>query len=92
MRERFPEARISTQVPAAGFKIDLVVERSGREVAIECDGDRWHTSPEALIRDSQRQRLLESLGWSFVRFLSSQWYSPQANEYWLDRIEEALTA
>ena len=36
-----------------------------------------------MIRDTHRQRLLESLGWTFVRFLASQWYRPNAQEYWL---------
>ena len=90
VRSRFPHARLRAQVPAVGYRIDLVVEQNGREVAIECDGDRWHTSPDAMIRDTHRQRLLESLGWTFVRFLASQWYSANAQEYWLDRIEEEL--
>ena len=92
VRTRLPQARLRTQIPAVGYKIDLVVEQNGKEVAIECDGDRWHTSPDAMIRDTHRQRLLESLGWTFVRFLASQWYSPNAQEYWLDRIEAELTA
>ena len=90
VRSRLPNARLRTQVPAVGYKIDLVVEHNGKEVAIECDGDRWHTSPNDMIRDTHRQRLLESLGWTFVRFLASQWYRPNAQEYWLDRIEEEL--
>ena len=91
VRNHFPHARLRTQVPAVGYRIDLVVEHDGKRVAIECDGDRWHSSTDAMIRDTQRQRLLESLGWTFVRFLASQWYAPNAQAYWLDRIEEALT-
>ena len=90
LRARLPDARIRSQVPAAGYQIDLVVESGGRQVAVECDGDRWHTSTEAVIRDTQRQRLLESLGWRFVRPLASQWYSPGADDYWIERIEQVL--
>ena len=90
IRKRLPKARLRTQVPAAGYKIDLVVESNGRRLAIECDGDQWHTSPESVASDMFRQGLLESLGWTFVRFLASQWYSPGSQVYWLNRIEEAL--
>ena len=52
---------------AGGYRIDLVVEgRSGRRLAIECDGDQYHT-PDVWLEDLHRQRTLERAGWTFWR-------------------------
>jgi very-short-patch-repair endonuclease len=50
----------------ASFRIDLVVEGTRRRLAVECDGERWHTHEE-LQHDLERQAILERLGWVFVR-------------------------
>jgi very-short-patch-repair endonuclease len=63
--------RVTPQVPAAGYRIDLVVEgHSGRRLAVECDGDRYH-SPEVWLEDLHRQRTLERAGWKFWRCWAS---------------------
>lgn len=67
---------IRTQVEALGYSIDLVVEdRHGHRLAVECDGDRWHTSETQIRSDLYRQRTLENIGWRFHRFLASEWYA-----------------
>jgi very-short-patch-repair endonuclease len=59
--------RVIPQVSAGGYRIDLVVEgRSGRRLAIECDGDQYHT-PDVWLEDLHRQRTLERAGWTFWR-------------------------
>lgn len=59
--------RVTPQVPVARFRIDLVVEgHSGRRLAVECDGDQYHT-PDDWLHDLQRQRTLERVGWTFWR-------------------------
>lgn len=71
-----PTLRISTQVEALGYRIDIVIETSsGNRLAVECDGDRWHTANEDIRRDLYRQRTLERIGWRFERFLASEWYA-----------------
>lgn len=45
----------------------------GRRLAVECDGERWHT-PEQLHRDLERQAMLERLGWFFVRIRGSVFF------------------
>ena len=70
-----PSLRILTQVEALGYSIDIVLETpSGNRLAVECDGDRWHTADEDMRRDLYRQRTLEKIGWRFERFLASEWY------------------
>lgn len=66
--------RVRSQVGSVGFRIDLVVEgNSGRRLAIECDGDRFHGS-EQWRDDMRRQRVLERVGWRFWRCFASSFY------------------
>jgi very-short-patch-repair endonuclease len=65
--------RVTTQWPVGAYRIDLVVEGAGRRLAIECDGERWH-SAEKLGEDMARQAILERLGWRFVRIRGSQFF------------------
>ncbi|HBQ96248.1 MAG TPA: hypothetical protein DD856_15580 [Sulfobacillus sp.] len=51
----------------------MVVEGSGRRLAIECDGDRWHPW-DKWDDDMARQAILERLGWRFVRIRGTQFF------------------
>lgn len=55
------------------YRIDLVVESSGGRLAVECDGDRFH-SIENVADDMARQAVLERVGWRFVRIRGSQFF------------------
>jgi very-short-patch-repair endonuclease len=65
--------RIRAQHQVGAFRIDLVAQGENGRVAIECDGDRFHTREE-LARDLSRQALLERLGWRFVRIRGSEYF------------------
>jgi very-short-patch-repair endonuclease len=65
--------RVRTQWPVGAYRIDLVVEGQKRRLAVECDGERWHTR-EQLQRDLERQAILERLGWIFVRIRGSVFF------------------
>jgi very-short-patch-repair endonuclease len=65
--------RVKTQWAVGAYRIDLVVEGKTRRLAVECDGERWHT-PEQLQRDLERQAILERLGWIFVRIRGSVFF------------------
>lgn len=70
-----PTLTIRTQIEAIGYQIDVVLEDEfGHRLAVECDGDRWHTAPDRVKADLYRQRTLEKIGWRFHRFLASEWY------------------
>ncbi|WP_135502581.1 AAA domain-containing protein [Planococcus koreensis] len=66
--------RVLTQYEVAGYRIDLVVMGENAKLAVECDGDHWHTSSEDMENDFRRQRVLERAGWSFWRVLGSTYY------------------
>jgi superfamily I DNA and/or RNA helicase len=53
------------------FYIDLVVHNNGKMVAIECDGDPFHSLPEDVAYDIERQEFLERVGWKVYRILYS---------------------
>lgn len=66
--------RVEPQYPVGAFRIDLVVHGDDdRRVAVECDGDRFHTRDD-LARDLSRQAMLERLGWRFVRIRGSEYF------------------
>lgn len=65
--------RVQTQYPVGAYRIDLVVEGQKRRLAVECDGERWHTHDE-LQHDIERQAILERLGWIFIRIRGSLFF------------------
>ena len=79
---------VTQQYPACGFSIDMVVERGGDEVAVECDGEYWHHDEhgELKIEDLERQAVLERAGWEFIRIPYRRWR--EGPEQQLARIDE----
>ncbi|MCB9073038.1 MAG: AAA family ATPase [Bdellovibrionaceae bacterium] len=65
--------RVTPQFQVGAYTIDMVVEGSGKRIAVECDGDRYHP-PEKLADDIKRQLVLERLGWSFIRIRGSEYF------------------
>ena len=81
---------VEAQHPVGALRIDLVVHGDDqRRVAIECDGDRYHT-PENLDADLSRQALLERLGWRFLRVRGSQYFRDPTTT--AARLSDQLTA
>ncbi len=64
---------VRSQVRVGFYRIDIVVEGSSGKLAIECDGERWHTQ-DNLAEDLGRQAVLERLGWQFVRIRGSLFF------------------
>jgi hypothetical protein len=50
------------------------VEGNGKKLAVECDGDRWHSGSEKIAEDLARQAVLERLGWKFHRIRGSEFF------------------
>src|SRR5580704_10059706 len=65
--------RVTPHWKIGTFRIDLVVERDGKRVAIECDGDRYQPL-EKLPEEMDRQSVLERMGWIFTRLRSSVFF------------------
>lgn len=65
--------QVEPQVWVGRYRIDLVVRNGSNEVAVECDGDRYHGF-DNIIDDMNRQAVLERAGWRFVRIRGTRFY------------------
>jgi CxxC-x17-CxxC domain-containing protein len=63
------------QYPACGFFIDMVIERDGRRLAVECDGELYHLDEhgQLKIEDLERQAILERASWEVTRIPYRRW-------------------
>jgi very-short-patch-repair endonuclease len=70
---------IHNQIGVSAYRIDLGVvhpDKPGVYLAgIECDGATYHSSATAKDRDKVRQKVLEGLGWKFIRIWSTDWWT-----------------
>ncbi|MDY3974043.1 MAG: AAA domain-containing protein, partial [Veillonella caviae] len=66
---------IVPQWEVGSYRIDMVAIDGEQKIAIECDGERWHSGEEKLKEDMERQTILERLGWQFIRIRGSEYYS-----------------
>jgi len=76
-------SRIELQYKCGGFRIDIVIKSilSGKPaIAIECDGTVYHSSNEAYVWDTFRQKQLEQYGFKFYRIWSTNWWQDQETE------------
>lgn len=81
---------VYAQVPCAGFFMDFVViDKDGRRMAVECDGE-FHFDEYGELReeDYQRQDIIERNGWFVHRISSRKFYAnPQRA---IDKLIEEL--
>ena len=64
---------VQPQVWVGRYRIDFVVRDGGSEVAVECDGDRYHGFDQ-IAEDMSRQAILERAGWRFVRIRGTRFF------------------
>jgi very-short-patch-repair endonuclease len=75
--------RITQQYKVGGFRIDMVIHAkdTGKPtIAIECDGAKYHSSPQAYAWDLFRQSQLEQYGFTFHRIWSTAWFDAPEKE------------
>jgi very-short-patch-repair endonuclease len=53
------------------YCLDFAIFCAHGNLNIECNGEEWHSEPEARARDEQRDRDLAQWGWSVLRFRST---------------------
>ena len=58
-------------------------------VAIECDGEKFHSGDAKIREDMERQAILERLGWRFIRIRGSEYYHAPAQT--IERVIQKLT-
>lgn len=65
---------IVQQWKVGSYKIDMVAVYGDNKIAIECDGELYHSGDEKIREDMERQTILERLGWRFIRIRGSEYY------------------
>lgn len=65
--------KVIPQVKVGSYRIDMVIEDGDNKIALECDGEKYHTISD-LPNDLKRQAILERLGWKFIRIRGSVYY------------------
>lgn len=78
------------QWKVGAYRLDMVAQCGHKKVAIECDGERWHSGEEKIREDMERQTILERLGWKFIRIRGSEYY--RAPEEAMEQVVSQLTA
>lgn len=69
------------------YRLDLSWPHA--RVAVEYDGEEWHTSPEARERDRRRRKWLRDHGWTIV-VLTKEDFRPGAVDAWILELRQAL--
>jgi very-short-patch-repair endonuclease len=64
---------VEQQVLVGRYRLDMVVRGGGQQVAVECDGDRFHGFDQ-IPADLARQAILERVGWRFARIRGTRFY------------------
>lgn len=62
------------QWKVGAYRLDMVAVCGKKTVAIECDGERWHSGETKVREDMERQTILERLGWRFIRIRGSEYF------------------
>lgn len=81
--------KVLPEYPVIGYRIDLVIQGDESRLAVECDGDQYHTL-EKWEEDQFRERQLRRAGWEFWRVTGSAFYhnkEKSLDSLW-DKLEE----
>lgn len=65
---------IKQQWEVGAYRIDMVALFQDKKIAIECDGEKWHSTEEQIKQDMERQSILERCGWEFIRIRGSKYF------------------
>lgn len=73
------------------YQLDFAVFCQKGKIDIEADGDTWHSGPERIEKDNERNNMLGSQGWSVLRFNGKQ-IREQKAQYCLGQIEDTINS
>lgn len=66
--------RLVQQWKVGAYRLDMVAVCGKKTIAIECDGERYHSGEAKVREDMERQTILERLGWRFIRIRGSEYF------------------
>ena len=82
-----PEPQVWVSVAGTSYRVDLGYPRA--RIAVEYDGEEFHSSPEQREHDELRRTALRAAGW-IVIVVRKEDLSPERREVWLTELAEAL--
>ena len=71
-REIAAERQFYVKVERRFYCLDFGIFCKKGDIDVECDGEKYHTLPEALTRDRERNNELTSFGWQVLRFTGKE--------------------
>lgn len=77
------------KIKSHNYFLDFAITCHKGPLAVETDGDRWHTDPKRILLDNRRDNALETAGWSLLRF-STRAINEQMADYCLPTIAEKI--
>ena len=82
--------RFEFQHPIHGYVLDFFIESNGKRLNVECDGQEFHSTPEAIEHDRRRNNVMAANNILVLRFSGSDiWTNVGAC---VDSVEMALSA
>ncbi|MBR5624199.1 AAA family ATPase [bacterium] len=67
------------QYEVGAYRLDIVVVCGTKKIAIECDGERYHSGESKIREDLERETILARSGWRFIRIRGSEYYRDKEN-------------
>lgn len=61
-----------SQIPCGKYRIDIALYGSGKKIAIECDGEEFHSSIHQKAHDQKKDYFLEKSKWRVFRFTGKE--------------------
>lgn len=58
--------KFETQYRVLNYWVDFAFPNI--KLAVECDGGRWHSTEEQILKDKKRDKILTNMGWIVLRF------------------------
>lgn len=73
--KKYKDIQVLPQFRTCGFRIDFVIMKNGKALALECDGMFHYDEHSELVEeDIERQDILERANWKVVRLTSREFY------------------
>lgn len=72
---------IHQQYAVGPYRIDMVVTCGNKRIAVECDGEKYHSGEEKIREDMEREIILNRIGnWEFIRIRGGAYYRDKEGE------------
>jgi very-short-patch-repair endonuclease len=72
-----PERQYYVREQGRGYMLDLALLTRDRSVAVECDGEAYHSGRDKAQQDRERDNALNAAGWHVLRFSGAEiWQDP----------------